>query len=351
MTRSEMTRSEMTRSERNRGLRATVLSLLGVVMVTSVTGCGAAHSLLGIHEAPAARTASTPLTVDRARMILTRSFTAAQQGETLSGAAAAGAQRTAYTGEGLRAAHARVRLVSLTSRTAEYSLLSPERPRLLAVSRGFAFPRFIVAQTVTSKGGVPVVHLLTSPDAATPYRISVSAEMVPLAKVTPFDPLNQGSPLVTGGSGLAVAPAALLSTYAQSMAFPAKPVSNLPFTTDSFSGQLRAQAAGVAKAVAAQATFSQVHKVVAGSSYAVRQASGDVLVFGVIRRTDSFAVKAGQAVNTAGNKAFVLLTGKKKVTKTASVTTLEFVVFSVPRSSGRATLVAVREQVVAGSGS
>jgi hypothetical protein len=135
------------------------------------------------------------------------------------------------------------------------------------------------------------------------------------------------------------------------MAFPAKSVKNLPFSVDAFSGQLRTQASGVAKAVAAQATFSQVHKVVAGSSYAVRQASGDVLVFGVIRRTDSFAVKSGQAVDTAGNKAFVLLTGRKKVTKTASVTTLEFVVFAVPRSTGPATLVAVREQVVAGSGS
>jgi hypothetical protein len=83
----------------------------------------------------------------------------------------------------------------------------------------------------------------------------------------------------------------------------------------------------------------------------VRQASGDALVFGVMERTDSFEVKSGQAVNTVANKEFVLLTGKKRVTQAASITTLEFVVFAVPRSTGQATLVAAREQAVAGSGS
>lgn len=348
---ADLTPDGMPHGGMSRRLRVTVMTGLCVAMVMSVTGCGAAHTLLGIHEAPQVKATSAPLGVDQARAILTRAFTAAHQGETLSGAAAQEAQKAAYTGEGLRAALARARLASVQPKTADFSLLSPERPRLLAVSRGFGFPRFIVAQTVSSKGGVPIVHLLTSPDALTPYRISVSAEMVPLATVTPFDPLNQGSPLVKGGGGLAVAPAALLKAYASSMAFPAKSVASLPFSADSFSGQLRTQAASVSKAVAAQATFSQVHKVVADSSYAVQQASGDVLVFGVIRRSDTFAVKSGQAVNTARNKAFVLLTSKKRVTRTASLTTLEFVVFAVHRSTGRATLVAAREQLVAGSGS
>ena len=151
-----------------------------------------------------------------------------------------------------------------------------------------------------------------------------------------------------------MAPAALLNRYAAWMAFPATtrlPAGRLPFAADAFSAQVRDRAAAVAKAVAAQATFSQVHTVAPGSVYAVRQASGDALVFGVIERTDSFAVKSGQAVSTAANKAFVLLTGKRKVTKAASITTLEFVVFEMPRSTARATLVAAREQVVAGSGS
>jgi hypothetical protein len=331
-----------------RSVRAIALS---VATVVSVTGCGAGRAVLGIHEAPQANAASVPLTVDQARHILTRDFTAAQQGETRTGAVAQAALKTAYTGEGLRAANARLKLAKVEPPVADSPLLAPQRPRLLALSRGFDYPRVMVAQTVAPEGPLPILHLLTSPDAATPYRISASAMMLPGSSVKLFDALTKGSPLVTGGAGLAVTDTALLKAYASGMAFPAKAVTNPPFGADPFSAQLRSNAAAVAKAVAAQASFSQVHKVVPKSSYAVRQASGDALVFGVIERTDSFEVKSGQAVNTSENKEFVLLSGKKRVTKAASITWLEFVVFSVPRSAGRATLVAATEQVVAGSGS
>jgi len=208
-----------------------------------------------------------------------------------------------------------------------------------------------VAQTVAAEGSLPVLHLLMSPSAATPYRISMSATMLPSSLVKPFDPLSQGSPLVTDGRGLAVSGSALLKAYAAGMAFPAKAVAKPPFAADPFFAQVRAKATAVGKAVATQAVFSQVHRVIPGSMYAVRQANGDALVFGVIERTDSFKVKKGQAVNTAGNREFVALTGKKKVTKSATITRLEFVVFAVPRSSGKATLVAASDPVVAGSGS
>ena len=246
---------------------------------------------------------------------------------------------------------ARAKLASVQSAVVESPVLGAPQPRLLAVSRGDGYPRFIVAQSVTSEGGPPVLHLLTSPDALTPYRISTSVTMLPGSTVQPFDALNQGSPLATDGRGLAMAPTALLDGYAAGMAFPGKTVSNPLFAEDSFSAQVRTRAAGVAKAVSSQATFSQIHKVVPGSVYAVQQASGDALAFGVLQRTDSFAVKPDQAVNTVADKEFVLLSGKKQVTKEASRTTLEFVVFAVPRAKGPATLVAASEQLVAGSGS
>lgn len=331
-----------------RGIRAVALC---VAIVVSVAGCGAAQAFLGIREAPKVNPASVPLTVDQAERILTRDFTAAQQGETTTGGAAQTALRTAYTGEGLRAASARVKLAKVQPAVADSPVLAPQQSRLLAISRGFGFPRVIVAQTVTSEDPLPILHLLTSPDATTPYRISASATMLVASSIKPFDALTKGSLLVTDGKGLAVSDTALLKAYASGMAFQAKAVTNPPFAADPFAKQVRAKAAATAKTVALQASFSQVHKVVPKSSYAVRQASGDALVFGVIERTDSFRVKPGQAVNTSGNKAFVLLSGKKRVTKKASITWLEFVVFSVPRSTGRATLVAAGEQVVTGSGS
>jgi hypothetical protein len=336
---------------------ATVVTVVGIVMITSVPGWGATHALLGIHQAPEAKTSSATMTVDQARKILTRTFTAAYLGETNTGAARADL-RMAYTREGLRAVSGRVRLASVQPAAAASPLLAPH-PTLLAVSRGFGFPRFIVAQTSASEGGLPILHLLVSPDAATPYRIYMSVEMVPPATVSPFDQLGSGSPLVSNdtgplvanGTGLVVTPAALMKLYAAQMVFPAKAINKPPFGADPFASQVRAGAAAAAGAVASQATFTQTHRVLPHSVYAVRQASGDALVFGVIERKDSFTVKADQNVNTAANKAFVLLTGSKVITKAADITTLEFVVFAVPRSTGKATLVAAREQVVAGSGS
>jgi len=341
-----------------RVLVVTVVCAGFVLVMASVPGWGVTHSLLGIHEAPPVKATSAPLTVDQAKSILARVFTTASLGEMSTGSASRDQLRAAYTGEGLRGVEGRIKLASVQPAATTSPLLAPH-PRLLAVSRGFGFPRFIIAQTVPSEGGLPVLHLLVSPDAATPYRISMSVEMVPPATVQPFDRLTSGSPLVanstgpqvTRSAGLAVAPDTLLKQYAAQMAFPAKAVSKPPFAADPFSGQLQAGAASVAAAVATQATFTQVHKVLPDSVYAVRAANGDALVFGVLARTDSFAVKTGQNVDTAANKAFVLLTGKKLINTSGSITTLEFVVFTVPQSSGQARLIAAREQIVAGSGS
>ena len=234
----------------SRSVRAIALWVVSIVGGASIAGCAAAPAILGIHEPPKANAASAPLTVDQARSILTRDFTAAQQGETTTGAAALAAQRTAYTGEGLRAANARVKLAKVQPSLADSPALAPQQPRLLALSRGFGFPRVIVAQTLSSEGPLPILHLLTSPDAATPYRISASATMLLASTVKPFDALTKGSPLVTDGAGLAVAPTALLNAYAAGMAFPAKAVTNPPFAADTYAAQVRAGAAQVAQAVA-----------------------------------------------------------------------------------------------------
>ena len=321
------------------------------VVVASLTGCGAAHTVLGIHEAPKANPAAPALTVARADAILTGAFAAAYQGDRTTGAVARAAQRTAYTAAGLRAVGARVKLAGGLPTAGSPPYPRPSKPRLLALSRGLGYPRVIVAETVTAVSGLPILHLLTSPDPATPYRISASVTMLSQSSVKAFDALSQGSPMVTDGRGLAVAPTVMLTGYAAGMAFPARALTNPPFVADSFSAQLRTRAARVARAVAAQATFSQVHRLVPGSVYAVRLASGDGLAFGVLERTDSFAVKSGQAINTVADKDFVLMSGKKRVTQRASRTTLEFIAFTVPLSRGQATLVAASEQIVAGSGS
>ena len=167
---------------------------LSVVTIVSLTGCGAAQKVLGIDKgAPTANAVSPQLTAAQANVILDGVFTAAHEADTKTGAAANAAAKTAYSGEGLRRAIAQVKLAKV--RPAGSSLPAKPQPKLLAISRGLGYPRVIVAQSVPSPGALPILHLLTCPDAATPYRISASVTMLPLSTIKPFNALNQGSPL------------------------------------------------------------------------------------------------------------------------------------------------------------
>ncbi|HEY5249364.1 MAG TPA: hypothetical protein VIJ15_13040, partial [Dermatophilaceae bacterium] len=93
-----------------RVLMVSLVGLVCVVMVSSAPGWGVTHALLGIHQAPKATATSVPLNMDQATKILSRSLTAANLGETKTGAASGKALRAAYTGQGLRGAGGRVRL-------------------------------------------------------------------------------------------------------------------------------------------------------------------------------------------------------------------------------------------------
>ena len=209
----------------------------------------------------------------------------------------------------------------------------------------------MVAQTVPSGGSLPVLHLLTSPDALTPYRIAVvghHAAELHRAAVRPA-PAGVAAASPTAPS-LAVAPTALVTQYAGSLSFPARTVADPAFTADPFAGQVRQNASTQAASVAAQSGFTQRHDVVPGSTYAVQQAAGGALVFSVLKRTDTFTVRKGQSL-TAPKAFTALVPGRTRITSRATMTTLEFVVFGVPASSGDATLVAASEQLVSAAGS
>jgi hypothetical protein len=333
----------MTRSFRSVALTASA--------AVALSGCAAVGPVVGLHDAPAAVTATAPLTPSHARDIVSRAFTAASQAASTTGAAADKARATAYTGPALTAATARSGLDSVQPGQGGSSpALSPSQPGLLALSRGFGWPRAMVAQTVPSGGSLPVLHLLTSPDAVTPYRITASATMLPNSTVRRFDPLPQGSRLLADGTDLAVAPTALVTQYAGSLSFPARRVADPAYTADPFAGQVRQSATTQAASVAVQSGFTQRHEAVPGSTYAVEQAAGGALVFSVLKRTDTFTVKKGQSL-TAPKEFTALVPGRTRITSRATMTTLEFAVFAVPASSGDATLVAASEQLVSAAGS
>ncbi|HET7477736.1 MAG TPA: hypothetical protein VFJ97_17170 [Dermatophilaceae bacterium] len=329
-------------------MRSVTLLVTTTLLLSTTTGCGVGAGLAGIKAPPVAVTTDAALSTEQARSVLRRQFTAAQQAAP-GAATAPEASAAAYTGPALLAAQARLKLGASAGGTGGPAALAPEQPGLLAVSRGVGYPRALLAQTIPSSNALPVLHLLVSPDVATPFRIASSATMLPASSVQPFAAPGAGSPLVTDGLDLAVRPAALFDAYAQALSFATTLPASAPFATDPFLAQVRLNATNQARAVVTQASFVQKHEVVPGSIYAVQQADGAALAFGVLRRTDTFTVKPGQTI-TAPADFVALVPGKSRITRTAVMQTLEFLVFEVPKRSGPAVLVAAQDQLVAGSG-
>ena len=325
------------------GLGAGLLNL-------SLGGCAA---VVGVMDAPTA-TLGGALPSSQAQAIATQVVTAAEKATAAPGAEGDAVRAMAFTGEALIAAQADARLAATVSaevRNARALTASP--PVVLAVSRGLDYPRSMVVQTTRAPSSLPVLHLLTTPDVRTPYRIAASTLMLPSAAVKVFDKVAQGSPALGDGSGLAVRPEDLSKRYAASLAFPAvaSPAdaspADAPFTEDTFATGVRASAVSQSQRLAHIATLTQQHEL-ADVMGGLRVAGGKgALVFAVLDRRDSVVNRPGVVVTPL--PAFTALTGLTTVTAEASQHTLEFVAFFVP-DSGPAVVVGAQEQLVSASG-
>jgi len=254
----------------------------------------------------------------------------------------------AFVGSALAAATAQGKLASILTAEQKADLaLSPKDPVVLAVSRSAAYPRVILAKATLAGSGAPVLLTLTTPEEGTSYRIASIARMLPSATIGKFDAVSAGSAPVGDGAGLASAPDALLTAYANALAYPAPAAAELPFTEDAFYASVRKAAADQATALGNGVTLKQTHAP-AGVVAALRAAPGQgAYVVAVMERKDTLSEKTPNALTPS--KAFKILSGKSIIDKSAVLKTYEFVVFYVP-VSGKATLVAADEQLYAASG-
>lgn len=321
---------------------------LGAAMACALAlaGCGSA-AMVGVHDAPAQVTTTAPITPESAERIATRVVTDAEQAQRATGAQAATLRKQALTGTALAIADAAAKLHKAPSTaTATAPVERPEPPKVLAVSRGTSWPRHILVQTTEADGGAKL-DLLTSPDAATPFRLSASARMHPGATVAALDALPNGSAIVTDGADLAVAPGDLVKAYAGALAYPKPATTKVVGTADPFSMAVRANAVAQAKSFGKLAKLTQVHKPV-GDPVALRLKDGGALVFAVLSRTDAITLAKGGKSLTPSPE-FQRLVRKKKLSKSAALASYESVVFTVP-AEGRATVVAADEVLYSAKG-
>ncbi len=248
-----------------------------------------------------------------------------------------------YAGEGARAARGLALLIAKGSAPKA----SPEvgEVQVLANSQGSGYPRYLVGSSKPSADGLPWIYLLVATNAKTPYRLALTAQVLPGAKINAFPATVDGSAVVTESDAYETQPVALFTEYAKGLTAKAD---NPPYDPDIFADQVLSRARATQESVAADADFTQSNQVDSDPFVALRQLNGDALVFGTIERTSDYAIKSGKQMPPAPIfSAFV--PGRTALVQQARTTTAQFLVFSLPRE-GKAHVVAAAEVVVGASG-
>lgn len=330
--------------------RPTTPVIAAGVLALTLAGCGAGSTLTGVNDAaPAQVTTTAPIDAQSAQKIAERVLARADEAAAAPAAEARALREQALTGSALAVATAASRLQTDPAPTAtSIPLTRSESPKVLAISRGTTFPRLILVQTTTS-GGAARLNLLTSPDATTPFRLSTSVTMAPGTQVAALDSVASGSPMVTDGTKLAVAPADLVTQYAASLDYP-KPAKSADVDPgDPFATSVRANAAAQAKAFGKLATLTQKHTAQPRQTVSIALRGGGALVFSLLERTDIITLAAGGKSLTPSAE-FQRLVRKKTLTRSAELKSYETVVFTVP-AEGRAGVVGADEVLFSAKGS
>lgn len=328
-------------------MRPTLTKIGAALAVTlSLSTAGGCASALGLHDAPRVARTTAALSPQQADLIATRVLTAAAAARNATASTAKALRAASMTGSALTAARAADEL-GVTSAATPNPVTVPPQPRVLAISRGDAWPRLILVQT-TDSTGASVLNLLSSPDVRTPFKLTASATMHAGATVPALDPLTAGSPLVTGRGTLPVAPNDLVAEYAASLAYP-KPRQAVHVSTgDPFSAGVQANAASQAQAFGALASLTRTHRPEPTQTVSIALKGGGALVFALLERTDDITLKPGGKSLTPSPE-FQKLVRKKTLTQSAQLETYETVVFTIP-AQGQATVVAADETLVSAKG-
>ena len=323
--------------------RLILAGLVAVTGLTSVAGCSSRADLLGLRANNAVSTAAPALTPAQAGTISRRALASAQQADATRSASAA---RSAFTGVALRTASASYAVSQVVDPVSDDlgAVLAPAAPpSRIIVTSGTSYPRSLVALSRPGGSSTDEVALLISPNARTPYRIASRARLLPGVTLPLTAASTRGAAsLPDDAPGLGATPADAVRDLARLLQTGAS--GGTDFAPDPVVTSVRANATGQARGVAKIATFTQRHAVTDDPIQVLRTADGGALVLAAIERTDDFRVKKGAGYIKAPAAYQALAGGLTKITRQATVTTLQVVVIVLPaRGRGPARLVGFSE--------
>jgi hypothetical protein len=208
------------------------------------------------------------------------------------------------------------------------------------------WPRFFIAVGNTQDSSTPVLRVLTSATARSPYGLWAEATLLPGATLPPTAPADTGSAaLAANATGLVTSPAEVLNGFAGYLNEGARTTASKQYRRSIFSDQLLQRLAADKKSLKAVATVSSKHTVGSVPPLTVRTAGGGALVIGELRQTYTVKVKKGTGkVKVKDNDLAALADGKKQFATSFTRTAVEVVVFNVPpRGRGLITLIAAEK--------
>ena len=216
----------------------------------------------------------------------------------------------------------------------------------LIVPTALGWPRFFVSVAGSSESSTPILRVLTSASARSPYGLWAEPAMLPGATLPDTALDTVGSATVgPDAAGLVASPKEVLSEFARYLSAGARTTSSTPFARSIYSDQLIQVLKTERTKLKSVATLTSVHKVGSTAPMAVRTADGGALVIGQFEQTSVLKVKKGKGhVNFTDQDLAALAGGAKQIKTSFTRTAVEVLVFAVPPSGkGLITVIAAQK--------
>ena len=314
-------------------------------LAATLAGCGVSDRVVGLRDAPVEQVDGAPMSEQTAQVIVTRVLGQADKAFAASDKNTS-AREAVLIGPALRLA-AVAQKYEVSSDLA--SLTTPATPQILAISEGREWPRSILA---TSRAGdVQRLHLLISDAPTAPYKLWVTAPMVPGSKLPALPPLAQGTTFADQGDddrGLVADPVAVFTAYGRLIDSPrdkkqAAKAAKVVNGNDLYAKAVRASSVAQVEALGSLGTFRRHHGVVTKDIATVRLADGSALAFGQMVRTDRLR-PTSKAKQLDLPSDLARLAGERSVTKSLDLDWLLTLVAVIP-AKDEAHIVGASEQL------
>jgi hypothetical protein len=215
---------------------------------------------------------------------------------------------------------------------------APRPPALtgtrLIVPREVGWPRSFVEVGAAPEQATPVLRVVTSPDARTPYGLWGDLTMLPAAAVPQVAPVDEGAPaLAADAQGFVASPQDVVAHYADVLLRDTASTYAGEFAPDTFRQQIvqrrREEMAGL-KAVASTKTTNAVEPPV----FAVQSRDGGAIVVAAVRQEYVVTIKATAGAVKVSDADLAALAGRSQFSRSITRTSLQLVAFDVPAAGG-----------------